>query len=97
LMFVALASLSEKSRAEELRVHQLVQQGWQVQEEESFIDQRPGLEPYQNLRRDVQAVLYRLRRGEDVLFCRVEYDSQQDTIRESCASSPEAAAKRFTE
>ena len=76
-------------------IHQLIQQGWRIQEKESFIDKRPGLKPYQNLRRDVQVVLYRLKRGGDVLFCRVEYDSQQDTIREVCATSAEEVEKRL--
>ena len=97
LTFVTPALLWASSQGEELRVYQLAQQGWQIQEKESFIDKRPGLKPYQNLRRDVQVVLYRLQRGEDVLFCRVEYDSQQDTIRESCASSAEEAAERLTD
>jgi len=97
LAFVMPALLWADSPSEELRLSQLIQQGWQIQEKESFVDQRPGLKPYQNLRRDVQVVLYRLQRGGDLLFCRVEYDSQQDTIRESCAPSAEEAAQRLTD
>jgi hypothetical protein len=37
------------------------------------------------LKRDVQVVLYRLHRQQQELFCRVEYDSQQDTISEMCS------------
>ena len=37
------------------------------------------------LKRDVQAAPYRLHRQQQELFCRVEYDSQQDTIREMCS------------
>ena len=64
---------------------QLRQQGWKVEEKKSFVESRPGKHPYQTLKRDVQVVLYRLHRQEQELFCRVEYDSQQDTIREMCS------------
>ncbi len=64
---------------------QLRQQGWKVEEKKSFVESSPGKRPYQMLKRDVQVVLYRLHRQEQELFCRVEYDSQQDTIREMCS------------
>ena len=64
---------------------QLRQQGWKVEEKKSFVERRPGKGPYQMLKRDVQVVLYRLHRQQQELFCRVEYDSQQDTIREMCS------------
>ena len=66
---------------------QLSQQGWKVEEKKSFVVSRPGKRPYQMLKRDVQIVLYRLHRKEQELFCRVEYDSQQDTIREMCSKN----------
>ena len=59
--------------------------GWKVEEMKSFVESRPGKRPYQMLKRDVQVVLYRLHRQQQELFCRVEYDSQQDTIREMCS------------
>ena len=61
------------------------EQGWKVEEMKSFVESRPGKRPYQMLKRDVQVVLYRLHRLKQELFCRVEYDSQQDTIREMCS------------
>ena len=64
---------------------QFRKQGWKVKEKKSFVESRPGKSPYQMLKRDVQIVLYRLHRQEHELFCRVEYDSQQDTIREMCS------------
>ena len=64
---------------------QFRQQGWKVEEKKSFVESRPGKRPYQMLKRDVQVVLYHLHRQEQELFCRVEYDSQQDTIREMCS------------
>ena len=60
-------------------------QGWKVEEMKSFVESRTGKHPYQMLKRDVQVVLYRLHRQQQALFCRVEYDSQQDTIREMCS------------
>ena len=60
-------------------------QGWKVEEKKNFVESRPGKRPYQMLKRDVQVVLYRLHRQEQELFCLVEYDSQQDTIREMCS------------
>ena len=74
--------------AEELNVYSLSKQGWNVLEEKKYIDERPGLKPYKNLRRDVQVIQYRLERGEEVVFCRVEYDSQQDKILEFCTPKP---------
>ena len=64
---------------------QLRQQGWKVEEKKSFVESRPGKRPYQMLKRDVQVVVYRLHRQEQELFCRVEYDGQQATIREMCS------------
>ena len=64
---------------------QLRQQGWKVEEKKSFVESRPGKRSYQMLKRDVQVVLYHLHRQQQELFCRVEYDSQQDTIREMCS------------
>ena len=69
----------------------LKQQGWKVTEIHSSVEGRPGIKPYQNLKRVVQIVKYRLNKGAEILFCIVEYDSQRDTIRESCAESIQQA------
>ena len=76
---------------------QLRQQGWKVEEKKSFVESRPGKRPYQMLKRDVQVVLYRLHRQEQELFCRVEYDSQQDTIREMCSKYENSLESIFAE
>ena len=68
-------------------VIELKRQGWKVTETHSSVEARPGIKPYQNLKRVVQILNYRLNKGTEVLFCVVEYDSQWDTIRESCADS----------
>ena len=73
------------------------EQGWKVEEMKSFVESRPGKRPYQMLKRDVQVVLYRLHRQEQELFCRVEYDSQQDTIREMCSKDENRLGSIFAE
>jgi len=76
-------------------VIELKRQGWKVTETHSSVEARPGIKPYQNLKRVVQVVKYRLNKGTEVLFCVVEYDSQWDSIRESCADSLQQAEKRL--
>ena len=76
-------------------VIELKRQGWKVTETHSSVEARPGIKPYQNLKRVVQVVKYRLNKGTEVLFCVVEYDSQWDTMRESCADSLQQAEKKL--
>ena len=76
-------------------VIELKRQGWKVTETHSSVEARPGIKPYQNLKRVVQVVKYRLNKGTEVLFCVVEYDSQWDTIRESCADSLQQAEEKL--
>ena len=76
---------------------QFRQQAWKVEEKKSFVESRPGKRPYQMLKRDVQVVLYRLHRQEQELFCRVEYDSQQDNIREMCSNDENSLESIFAE
>ena len=78
-----------------VEVIELKRQGWKVTETHSSVEARPGIKPYQNLKRVVQVVKYRLNKGTEVLFCVVEYDSQWDTIRESCAESMQQAEKKL--
>ncbi len=70
-------------------------QGWKVTETHSSVEERSGIKPYQNLKRVVQVVKYRLNKGTEVFFCVVEYDSQWDSIRESCAYSLQQAEKKL--
>ena len=74
----------------------LKRQGWKVTEIHSSVEERPGIKPYQNLKRVVQIVKYRLKKGPEVLFCVVEYDSQWDTICESCADSMQQAKEMLS-
>ena len=72
-------------------VLELKRQGWKVIEKQSRVESRPGLKPYQNLNRKVQVVKYRMSKNEQFYFCLVEYDSQLDTIRGSCADDEKEA------
>ena len=76
-------------------VLELNRQGWEVIENQSRVESRPGLKPYQNLKREVQVVKYRLSKNEQFYFCFVEYDSQLDTIRESCADGEKEAREHL--
>ena len=76
-------------------VLELNRQGWEVIEKQSRVESRPGLKPYQNLKREVQVVKYRLSKNEQFYFCLVEYDSQLDTFRESCADSEKEAREHL--
>ena len=99
LMMIALMPLMVWSMNQVLKesMIQLRQQGWKVEEKKSFVESRPGKRPYQMLKRDVQVVLYRLHRQEQELFCRGEYDSQQDTIREMCSKDENRLESIFSE
>ena len=76
-------------------VLKLKRKGWEVIEKQSRVESRPGLKPYQNLNREVQVVKYRLSKNEQFYFCLVEYDSQLDTIRESCSDGEKEARERL--
>ena len=76
-------------------VLELKRQGWEVIEKQSRVESRPGLKPYQDLKREVQVVKYRLRKKEQFYLCLVEYDSQLDTIRESCTDSEKEAKEHL--
>ena len=76
-------------------VIELKRQGWKVTETHSSVEERSGIKPYQNLKRVVQVVKYRLNKSTKFLFCVVEYDSQWDSICESCAESLQQAEKKL--
>ena len=77
-------TIEDRKSPEAVKLLELKRQGWKVLEKQSEIESRPGLKPYQNLKRDVLVIKYRLRKGAVFLFCLVEYDSQLDTINEVC-------------
>ena len=86
---------NEYSKSTEvIKLLELKRQGWKVLEKQSEIKSRPGLKPYQNLKREVLVVKYQLLKGTLFLFCLVEYDSQLDTISEACDVNQKIAEKR---
>ena len=99
LVMISLMPLLAWSMNQESKesIVQFRKQGWKVEEKKSFVESRPGKRPYQMLKRDVQVVLYRLLRKQQELFCRVEYDSQQDTIREMCSKDENRLESIFAE
>ena len=99
LVMISLMPLQAWSMNQESKesMVQYRKQGWKVEEMKSFVERRPGKRPYQMLKRDVQVVLYRLHRQQQELFCRVEYDSQQDTIREMCSKDENRLESIFAE
>jgi len=74
---------------------QLKRLGWEVVEKKSRIESRAGQKPYQNLKREVLVVKYLLRKDKELYFCLIEYDSQLETIRESCADNEEKTVERL--
>ena len=78
---------------EAIKLLELKRQGWKVLEKQNEVESRPGLKPYQNLKREILVVKYRLQKGAVFLFCLVEYDSQLDTISEACDVSQKIAEK----
>ena len=99
LVMISLMPLQAWSMNQESKesMIQFRQKGWKVEEKKSFVESRPGKRPYQMLKRVVQVVLYRLHRQQQELFCRVEYDSQQDTIREICSKDENRLESIFAE
>jgi len=71
------------------KILELKRQGWEVFEKQSNIEKRPGIKPYENLKRLVQVVKYKLNKDKKVLFCILEYDSQLDRIMTECNSVAE--------
>ena len=96
IYLMPLLAWSMKQVSKESMV-QYRKQGWKVEEKKSFVESRPGKRPYQMLKRDLQVVLYRLHHQEQELFCRVEYDSQQDTIREMCSKDENSLESIFAD
>jgi len=90
-----LSYANEDSKSPEaFKLLELKQEGWKVLEKQNEVEYRPGLKPYQNLKREVLVIKYRLRKGGVFLFCLVEYDSQSDTISEACDVNQIKAEKR---
>jgi len=86
-----------ENKTEVNNVLKLKRLGWKVFEKNSTVESRPGLRPYQDLLRKVQVVMFKLRKSTDILFCKVEYDSQLDTIKEACDTLEKNIIKKLAE
>lgn len=95
--WIALPQAHANTSAEIPGVYELKQQGWKVIDKQSRVESRPGLKSYQNLKREVLVINYRLLKNTQNLYCVVEYDSQLDTIRESCEPNREKALQHVGE
>lgn len=90
-------TLFGKNKIESNQVLKLKRHGWEVIEKLSRIESRSGLKPYQNLKREIQVVKFKLRKNTNLLFCIIEYDSQLDTIREACDRLKKNLIKKLAE
>ena len=99
LMMISLMPLLAWSMNQVLKesMIQFRQQGWKVEEKKNFVESRPRKRLYQMLKRDVKVVLYRLHLQQQELFCRFEYDSQQETIREMCSKDENSLESIFAD
>tara|TARA_Y100001970_G_scaffold225626_1_gene278640 strand:+ start:722 stop:1051 length:330 start_codon:yes stop_codon:yes gene_type:complete len=73
-----------EKRTQTTDIFKLKTQGWKVVEKQNKIESRNGIKPYQNLKRVVQVVKYKLKKGENILYCILEYDSQLDKLIDFC-------------
>ena len=86
-----------KNKIETHNVMKLKRYGWEIVEKQSLIESRPGLRPYQYMKRKVQVVKFKLYKNTNLIFCILEYDSQLDTIREACDRLSENIKKKLAE
>ena len=76
--------LAGNGNTNSLNVYDLKQDGWYVVKQKSYVDVRPGTYSYGNFKRYVQVVVYILQKAEKQQKCIMEYDSQNDTLKEEC-------------
>ena len=58
--------------------------GWVMIHKSEQIKQFPGQRPYKDLIREVQIVNYKFQKGNELMDCTINYDSQRDTYNEIC-------------
>ncbi|MBT6096274.1 MAG: hypothetical protein HOH04_15420 [Rhodospirillaceae bacterium] len=61
-------------------------QGWKVIHKSEEKKELPGVAPYQDLKRIVQVIHYRLEKGDGLMICEATYDSQRERYDETCRS-----------
>ena len=84
LVVNAAPVLSENTEADPLTVLDLRKDGWKVIEKKRYIEVRSGLNAYSNLKRYVQVEVYIFEKNENLYKCKMEYDSQNDTLTDKC-------------
>jgi len=77
-------AIAEKNNASSSTVYRLKQHGWRVVKQESYIEVRPGISPYNDLKRRVQMTINILQKAGEKYKCIIQYDSQTDRIEEEC-------------
>jgi len=87
LIFTVMFStpvLADNAKSNSLTVYNLKKDGWWVVEQKHYVEVRPGEHSYSSLKRYIQVVVYILQKAEKRKKCIMEYDSQNDTLREEC-------------
>jgi len=65
-------------------INSLQSDGWMIVDKTEERQTLPGIAPYQDLKRIVQIVRYRLQKGTAIMACETTYDSQRDHYKENC-------------
>ena len=81
-------AIAEKIDSTPLTIYYLKKQGWKVVKQKSYIELRPGISPYNDLKRRVQIVIIILQNAGENYKCIIKYDSQTDRIEEECKKIP---------
>jgi len=78
------SSLAETKVSPRPTIISLQSEGWVIVKKTAEQKTLPGVPPYQDLKRIVQIVRYRLEKGDAMMTCETAYDSQLDRFEENC-------------
>ncbi|MBC8451702.1 MAG: hypothetical protein H8D70_00585 [Rhodospirillaceae bacterium] len=84
LIAAPVSSLAETKVSPRPTIISLQSEGWVIVKKTAEQKTLPGVAPYQDLKRVVQIVRYRLKKGDATMMCETAYDSQLDHFEESC-------------
>ncbi len=79
-----IAGAATVQGADPMRVKDLLSDGWTILDKKETREEHKGVAPYEHLTRVVQVSTYMLGKAGKVVECRIAYDSQQETMKESC-------------
>lgn len=85
LVGAPVASLAEAKLSNQPTIVSLQSDGWTIVDKTAEQRTLPGVAPYQDLKRVVQIVRYRLEKGGATMTCETVYDSQLDHFEENCS------------